>query len=217
MEAIIYSANIGGYDTFKEPVKVDRNARYILFTDQDYTSEVWEVIKVTDSRHRRTVARDIKINAHKWLPKHDVSIWVDHSFAPVITDASIFDIPNNAFMCYAHEKRNCIYLEVMELLRLGHITNIEADSIIDELVRNNYYVNNGLSSSGFMVRGNSEKFNRYWWKLLTKFCERDQATQHYAAKLTNTMVLRPPQGASVYDNPYITRKQQHLKSSIIQR
>jgi len=211
LEVIVYTANIGGYDTFKEPNRIIPNARYLMFTDQDYSSDVWEVVKVRDDRHQRTVARDIKINAHKWLPNHDISIWIDHSFAPNISKA--IELPNNTVMCYAHESRDCIYLEVMELLRLGHINNDKADRLLELFTDNNYPAKNGLSSSGFMVRGNTERFNKKWWALVNKYCERDQATQHLAAKLTNTIMLRPPQGISVYDNPYLKNRARHVRSN----
>ena len=210
MEVIVYSGNIGGYDTPKEQAVKIPNARYLLFTDNPVPVKGWEVIAVNDSRHQREIARDIKVNAHEWLPKHDLSIWVDHAFT--LNVASKLPVTHDV-TCYAHHARNCIYQELEVCRLIGHISTHDANRLLATLADLKYPKNNGLCSSGFMLRRNTKDFNMEWWSLMQEFSMRDQLTQHLAAWLTGTQIGYFQNG-NVYSNPYLSKKIGHKRSNI---
>ena len=118
MSIVIYSANINDYDIHLPLEYYDKKVRYILFTDNKYLkSKIWEInhIDFLDSKlDPRKKARFLKLNPHKVLPKHDISIWIDSCYRPKFIDVKkmLDEINfNESVMCYKHNERNCIYEE----------------------------------------------------------------------------------------------------------
>lgn len=83
---LIYTAIIGGYDILRDPVlsypdvNFDR-FRFICFTDQDLSSNYWEIRKVSPDYDCTSLARKIKWMPYIYAPDLDwsLSIWHDGS------------------------------------------------------------------------------------------------------------------------------------------
>jgi hypothetical protein len=222
MKIIIYSVNIGGYDMFKNPKNYDPNVRYILFTDNKYfKSDIWEVNHIDfidDSFDSRLKARYLKTNPHKVLPKHDISIWIDHCFDYKFKDVKemikTIGFTDKDLMLYKHEERNCIYDEGVKVSRLS----LEIPSVVDEQMlkyRNEGYPEKyGLFQSGFMFRKNNKlvnTFNDVWWNEIKNHSGRDQLSQVYSSwkvGLTITPILGH---GTVYSNIFLFPKVKHTK------
>lgn len=224
MKIIIYSANIGGYDSFWTPKNYDKNVRYILFTDNKYfKSSIWEVNHVDflnslnlDNRHK---SRYIKTNPHLILPEHDVSIWVDNCFNFKFTNANQMlkeiKFTNENIMLFKHDVRNCLYEEAKVVKK----NNLDNENIVNLQMQKysleGFKKNQGLYSTGFMVRKNNtevNKFNEVWWDEIKNFSGRDQLSQVYSSWKTNVKISPILNNGNVYNNNFLERKIKHLKS-----
>jgi hypothetical protein len=220
---IVYTANIGGYDYFNTPKIIDENVRYIMFTDNKIVkSDVWEINHIDfldDSITSRKKARYLKINPHKVLPNHDISIWIDHCFTPRFnnTDKLLKDMLfyklNSEIMIFKHSWRNCIYTEAVEVIN----QKLDDPSVVKSQMRKylseNFPPNLGLFETGFIVRNNNEKvnlFNETWWSEVSEGSGRDQLSNVYAAWKTKLPITRLERGESCYNNPFLEPKQKHI-------
>lgn len=221
MKTVIYSANIGGYDNFNKPVVYDENVRYILFTDNKYIkSDVWEICH-TDSLNTtfdsRKLARYIKVNPHIVLPKHDVSIWIDHCFTPRFKDTNelfknISFTKDKNIMIFPHSWRKCIYTESKEVLRQRLDSTEVVDSQMLRYRKEGFPENFGLFETGFMVRRNNDKvneFNTVWWNEINNGSGRDQLSNMYASWKTSLEVSPIKYGTSTYKNLFLLPKTKH--------
>ena len=226
METIIYSVNIGGYDEFKEPKKIDKSVRYILFTDNKYyKSKIWEVNHIDSFKHlgdNRKISRFIKINPHLILPNHTFNLWVDHCFHIEIDNFDDLIEKNNfskkQIMLYKHDFRDCIYDESQAVIKQKLDDESVVLSQIKKYKSENFPKKNGLYSTGFMLRNNNEivsTFNETWWNEVKTFSGRDQLSQVYSSWKTNLKIDSFILGKSVYSTPYLSPKIKHLKKFTI--
>jgi hypothetical protein len=174
----IYTAIIGPYDTLKEPAVVTPGWKYICFTDQDLTSNIWEIrkIKCYFQGSRRFSARSIKILFHKHVDTLD-SMWIDGSF---LINCNLDDWWNEHFQkemtCINHPIRNCIYAEAKACI------NLKRGDPVDILKQVNAYTNeipeaNGLIQSGILMRRMTPdviNLCEKWHEEVKIYSERDQ-------------------------------------------
>lgn len=220
MKNIIYSVNIGGYDYFNNPKNFDPNIRYILFTDNKYfKSDVWEVNHVDFLKgfSDRKKSRYIKLNPHKVLPNHDVSLWLDHNFTPNIINFENFlnkiNFKNFDIMLYKHRFRNCLTDEASKVVLMKKDSKEIVDQQIKFYLNDGFPKNYGLFETGFMVRNNNSKmqnYNSFWWDQVNKFSERDQLSQTYVSWKLKVPTGHIPVGKSAYENEFLYNLE-HLK------
>lgn len=220
---IIYSVNIGGYDFFNEPKIVDKNVRYILFTDNKYyRSNVWEVnhVDFLSGMNNRLKSRFIKLNPHKVLPNHDISLWVDGNLQLKINDFNTFlkkiNFSNNV-MLYKHRFRNCIYEEGKRVVELKKEFPDVVSRQMNKYINDGFPKNLGLYETGIMVRPNNNiinKFNEEWWNEVNTYSGRDQLSQMYVSWRNGVYVDPIKNGKSVYDNDF-TSPTDHSKEFLV--
>jgi hypothetical protein len=163
------------------------------------------------------MARYVKLNPHKLLPKHDISIWVDHCFTPKFNNSNLL-LKNLNFtnkcniMIFKHSWRNCIYEESEEVLR-QKLDKVEiVNSQMQKYRKEGFPPNLGLFETGFIVRRNNELVNRFndtWSNEVMSYSGRDQLSQMYSSWKTNLSIDRITYGKSCYDNPFLERKKSH--------
>lgn len=222
MKIIVFSANFGDYDNFYEPKIIDKNVRYILFTDNKYyNSKIWEISHsdfIDSSLSLRKKARFIKLNPHLILPEHDVSIWVDFCFKPKFDNAEklLNDISfgDKNIMCYKHSERICTYDEssIIKSRKLDDISVVENQ--MKKYKNEGFPEKCGLFETGFLVRKNNEetkKLNDFWWGEVIKHSGRDQLSQMYSSWKTGVKIESITTDKSVYKNRYLDPKIPHLK------
>ncbi len=195
---VVYTAIFGQYDGLLPQPKFT-NIDYICFTDQPFKSKTWKIEQIPPKYkdHTRN-SRMIKINPHLYLPKYDISVFIDGNFL-VKKDINklINDHLNDKLMLiFDHNQtevdaRDCIYKEYEALIELCQKFGIRRDdpaimtSQVDDYKRQNYPENNGLISSGILIRKHHHpeviKLMNVWWAELTKYSIRDQLSFNYAA------------------------------------
>jgi len=211
---IVYSANIGKYDKFREPTIVDPNIEYYLFTDDtSIKSNVWNIInykfedKTLDNKKK---SRVIKCNPHLILPEHDISIWIDANFLPLFDNAvklleSIKFLDKN-IMIYQHRDRKCLYQEAKVVKAMNYDIPEIIDNQMARYKEDGFPENYGLFESGFVIRKNNNavnEFNELWWDEIKNNSSRDQLSQMYASWKTNVTIDRIMVGTDVFTNQFI--------------
>ena len=171
---IVYSVLVGDYEALKEPETLDPAARYILFTDNPaLTSEKWEVVVLdTKGLSPRRASRLPKLLPHRYLPDHDISVYIDASLT--ITEADIAAMVRDALQdCdiagYAHFERDCVFDEIEECLALGKVDKARATAFRDRLSKEQFPRHWGLLENACLVRRNSpvmRQINELWFNRL---------------------------------------------------
>ena len=216
---IIYSAIIGDYDNIVTPKIIDKDVEYILFTDNlGYKSDVWKIINIKVTGGFKKTARYIKLNPHKVLPPHNISMWVDGALTPNFdnTENLLREIEfNNGVMRYKHETRNCIYNEsdvvVASKFDDPNVVALQMESYYNEGLPLDY----GLFETGFMIRKNNDNinsFNELWWKEVSNKSYRDQLSQMYVSWKTKIVIKPIKIGKSIRDNKFLQPIRKHKKN-----
>lgn len=185
---VVYTCNFGGYEAVHPPLSMDPRVEYILFTDDPrIKSDSWTVIMINhDLGDPRRASRLAKILPHKYLPEHDISIYLDSSMELVEID--IVEMAQSCMGCrdialYKHPKRNCIYDEINFVqTTLRRVKESELAPFIQKLKTDGYPSQNGLYENGFIFRRNVpaiRELNEMWWRLYSDGPERDQFSLCY--------------------------------------
>lgn len=182
----IYTAIIGPYDELKEPKVITPGWKYLCFTDQDLTSDVWEIIKVPvmDCGPIRT-ARYYKIMFHKHI-ENEFSIWIDASFTINCNlDEWWSKHFKGPFTCVQHPIRDCVYEEADVCIKNKRGIDEEIYRQATAYIKTGLPAHNGLIGSGILMRQRSnvfvELFCEDWYKELMQFSTRDQLSFAFIA------------------------------------
>jgi hypothetical protein len=179
----IYTAIFGNYDDLKEPEVITKGWRYICFTDQDFKSDVWDIVKVPvmECGPAKT-ARYYKIMFHKHI-ESEFSIWIDGTFV-INTDLDKwwqrFQAP---FTAVKHPFDNCIYVDAYACLASGRGEKSMLERQVALYKALKIPKNNGLIASGVLMRQKIKvvtKFCDTWWEHVRRWSNRDQVAYGYA-------------------------------------
>lgn len=222
---IVYSCNFGGYESIKEPIQVDPSVEYILFTDnENITSKNWKIILLNEKlADPRRTSRLAKILPHKYLPAHDISVYIDSSLElktdnirKMVTEC----MEGKDIALYHHYKRNCVYDEIEFVM--NSTDRVVADKnlcikAIEKYRRINYPKGNGLFENAFIIRRNTSeirKLSEIWWKEYIAGTERDQFTFMYALWVTGIKPNPIKHGKQFRINDYVNFHKHSYKSHI---
>lgn len=208
---VVYTAIFGGYDKLKDPEYIDRNIDYVCFTDDlEMKSDIWSVVyveKLPDTDPRRA-SKIYKILPHKYFSDYDVSIWIDGT-ATVRGNLREYIKKymkySNILFC-PHPWRNCIYQEAEFAIEKRPFEGVDLmKAQIEYYRKEGIPKNNGLISSGFIVRRHNESDVIYamedWWREICKFSTQCQISFQFIAWKNN---LRYDVASEwIYENKYI--------------
>jgi len=182
VKKVAYTAVIGSYDQPREPSVISDGWRYILYTDLDIKSDVWEVVKVGSGRTPREniyIARMIKILFHEFVDAR-LSLWVDANIQ-INCDLNEFSKKHTSeWVTMSHPRRKGIY---QESKACQHATEQKLIKAQMEQYRSEYYfADNGLISSGILLRKNRKNVREFcekWFGEIDKYSIRDQLSFNY--------------------------------------
>lgn len=214
---VVYSVLVGDYEAVKEPEALDPSARYILFTDNaSLKSDRWEVVPFdTLGLSPRRASRLPKLLPHRYLPEHDISIYLDSSLS--ITDPDVRKLAKDALQGldiagYAHFERDCIYDEIAECLKQGKADPGLSEAFRKRLEKEQFPQNWGLLENAFLIRRDTpemRRINELWCKEYLEGAERDQFSLMYVlwrAGIPHSTIGNAPQFRK---SPHL-RFQRHL-------
>ena len=215
---VIYSAIIGAYDDIIQPLVVDEDFDYILFSDciNEKKVGVWEVRPIDYTNPTQTkIARYVKTHPHVLLPEYECSLWIDASVV-IKSDYTykrtkeLYE-SNVQIASLKHPDRDCIYDEAVAVVMYGFETESMVLKWLDVLHKNHYPEHNGLCETRILYRLQSEPlslFNEQWWKCIDEYSRRDQLSFNYV--LLNTNLPCPDffrDGSPVRESEHISIKQ----------
>lgn len=224
MKIIVYTANINNYDVVELPkfTELNRDVEFILFTtDLSFKSKVWQVRYVNDYKliHKdsQRVARYFKLQPHKVLPPHDISIWFDCCLSLKISSYAKFAADNLLGRCldmvsYRHPKRTCLYDEGAACMSQNLDNGITIKRQMNFYKKQGLPLNFGLFDTGFLIRRNTSKmveFNDLWYKELKKGSKRDQLSHSYVLWQTGIKISSFTEGLKKGQSPYL-KKRKHI-------
>lgn len=186
MANIIYTAIFGRYEELKDPLVVTPGWRYICFTDQPFTSKVWEIIQHPICETPQLTARAIKILPHKYLPAYTKkSIWIDGSFTINCNLNEWWERRfTSPFSCIKHPIRNCVYEEAAACVKHNRGNAAQINNQIRKYRQLGVPARNGIISSGILMREHSKivfDFCEKWHQELINNSTRDQLAFAFVA------------------------------------
>lgn len=223
---VVYTAIFGAYDGLL-PQKKFKGVDYVCFTDQPFKSKIWEIRKREGPFEDPTRnSRQIKILPHRFLPDYEISVFMDGNFLLLKDPGELIrkKLSGVDMLIYDHQQttdtRNCLYQEYEAILKLAEKTGKVKDdpilmkSQIERYRREGYPENNGLISSGVLIRNHHandvKDAMELWWKELAAGSKRDQLSFNYAA-WKNDLKFGVMNG-DIRDNDYFKMIGKHRKN-----
>ena len=196
---VVYTAIVGNYDAINQPKLVDDRFDYVLFSN-DISQErvgVWHVRSIPYSNEDKTrIARWVKTHPEEVLDDYECSIWID---GRVVIKSELFyekmlALYNDGCLVASlnHPQRDCIYTEMVEVIRL----RLEKECVIlnygKKLVNEHYPLHNGLCETRVLYRRHTAidiiKFDCLWWNIIESYSRRDQLSFNYVLWKMNMVV-----------------------------
>ncbi len=185
MKKCIFTINFGNYDRLREPLFVSEGWDYIVFTNNDIKSDIWEVRKVDLDMTNSHRARHVYINSQKYLPEYDYSIMIGGQIE-IKSDLNKFVKENfdlsKDFNLLKHPCRTCIYDEAKLLIKEKIGKEHEITPQLDRYKKEGFPAKFGLSACGIIGRKHNKNVAKYesmWWDELYGGVCRDQLSFDY--------------------------------------
>jgi hypothetical protein len=225
MKTVVYTAIFGKKDSLHEPTFIPEGCDFICFTDQDFESQTWHIVKVTPPLADPTrSARKYKILPHVYLQAYDRSIWIDGNVLVEGDVAALADVAlsktNIALGDVSKSKTmpaSSLKEELGRLLAMEKAGKHQDDAALMEQQYKNYIADgypdtSGLAWTMIVMRNHlaadvSLAMER-WWQELEKWSKRDQMSFNYVAWKTGLQFSYLPFDPA--DNPYFKRLSHYL-------
>lgn len=180
----IYTVIFSSYEELKDPLIITKGWQYICFTDQGFTSDVWQIRKVETWPDKRMHSREYKINFDRYIDD-EFSIYIDGSFT-INCDLNkwwqrYFKAPATFVR---HPRRNCVFDEIDRCIKYERcsVDKLQAQR---EAYTGIVGKGKGVIQSGLMMRQRTPEviqFMREWWDELQRYSTRDQVSMAYVAR-----------------------------------
>ena len=185
---VIYTAITGGYDNILLQTYVNDGFDYVCFTDNpNLESGLYDIRPIPEELKKLSTVKQqrcLKINPHKYLSNYKISVWLDGNVELFGNPLELIDKQNYIYIP-KHPKRNCIYDEARECIRVKKDTS---ENIIPQITRykeEGFPTNYGLVQSNIIIRRHNNqkciKLMNCWWEELKNNSHRDQLSFNYAA------------------------------------
>lgn len=214
MNVIIYSANFGQYDSFKDSSFLEDVTSCYLTDHEIPENSNWEQVLVdTAGEDPKRLTGYYKTNSHI-LPPHDVSIWMDaslrlkRSLNPLIAE---FAQSEAQIMIPRHNCRTCTYTEAVACKELKKDTPALIDSQMERYSDEGLPPDFGMVGTMMIFRKNTPSvrlFNKFWHREIVKGSRRDQLSVMYTSWKTGIPIKQIDM--NIYKNSYF-KPHRHLK------
>lgn len=184
MRVTVFTAIFGNYERIRNPSKINKDVRYVLFTERERRNAgIWEVHTVPLVGSHAKTARHYKILASRYLQDADVTVW-HGGWLQLIKDpmAAVAYLKENDIAMEPHLDRRCIYQEAAACINLGKVNEENAKRQMKAYRQDGFPKNYGLTSAFLIVRRNTPRiaeFEELWWEQIEKFTIRDQLSLMY--------------------------------------
>jgi len=171
---VIYTANVGGYDSIKLPEKLEPRFDYVLFTDVPVRDTgIFQVKPITYFSDDPTrTARFVKTHPHMLLSDYDLAIWIDSSILILGDIYPLVDAFVKSKMgvgAIPHPSRKDIYEEAESCI-LREKDNANTIKAQVDHYKALGFMHDDLIESGLMMfdlkKDKVHKFLNTWWQKL---------------------------------------------------
>ena len=188
---VVYTCITGNYDNIIEPSFITEGFDYICFTDNSgLTSVNWKIIVINDFPEGLSNVkkqRYVKVNAHKFVSKYDLSIWVDGNIVIKNNlDFFLFHYCNDdskSIFIPRHPIRDCIYVEGITCEKCGKDTAEHINPQMKRYKEEGFPEKYGLVQTNIMIRKHNSpeciKLMEEWWHEIENGSHRDQLSFNY--------------------------------------
>ena len=181
----VYSCIVGKYDDVIEPIIVEDNVDYYMFTDLDVPKDsAWKKVDVTqmdeyNSFSAMDLNRKIKMLPFEYLQDYDYTIYVDGNMQIVsYLTPYIKCMKSRALGLHSHRRRDCVYDEIKAICLLNKANKKKLKKQKMDYSKKGFPKKYGLFENGIIVCDNSDIETRNllndWWKEYKKYGTRDQ-------------------------------------------
>lgn len=213
-EIIVYTAIIGNRDYLLIPNWRPDNVRYVCFTDREDLRDhgIWEIVKVEQELKDPVLdAKKYKMFPWKYLPEHDVSVWLDANFQ--VNNG--FDIPiremqGRDIYFFKHYERDCLYDEAKACIKYKKGVANRIRKQVTAYRKDGMPKHFGLPECNTILRKDSPELRELmemWYNEVLTHSNRDQISLPYCVWKTDHDVIM-----SNYDarNGFYTVAFQHI-------
>lgn len=208
---VVYTAIIGEIDDLLDPVVVNKDVRYVCFSDQPQKStRVWEVLPAPiDYSDTRRHSRIYKLLAHRYFPDAEYSIWIDGNIEMAIDPIVAMNqwLMDHDLAFYKHPDRDCIYDEAEACIQLGKDHPDLLRQQVHKYRCEGYPEHNGLVASTVILRRHTPSIallNERWWEEYIFHSRRDQLSFNYVAHILGIQYGQIP--GNIFCNEYFRYK-----------
>ena len=210
----IYTAIVGDYDEIRQPLVVDDDFDYYLFSDNIKPQRigVWEVRPIGyENLNQTKIARYVKTHPELFVKDYDASVWIDSSIL-IQTDfvyqrVRLLFKENVLVSSMAHPDWTCTYQEMLHIMYLGWETERVTLAWGHFLRKEAFPREMGTFETGILYRvhldSRVEAMDKRWWNCIDQYSRRDQFSFRYCLWKDNVGIQAfLPDGYSIKDNPY---------------
>ncbi len=225
---VIYTALFGDYDELKHPLTENTcNYDFVCFTNQkDIKSDIWQIRFVEEANYLPNIAnRKYKMLPHLFLKDYEESIYIDANVIPKGNIAKFREeyLKDWDVVLPSHFKRECLYDEALEVIRLGLAEKNLVLEQIKSYEMDGFPRNFGLTENNIIYRkhmkSNVIKLMEDWWKEYLRFPTRDQLSLMYIiwkkqleGKRINMRIIENLRGSKYF---YLTLHKKNKRNGII--
>lgn len=190
MKIAVYSCIVGRYDKVIEPVTLEENVDYVLFTDQEVSKDSsWQIVDVRQFEEYEKYSpvllnRCLKMFPYLYLKGYDYSIYIDGNIELVAKMTPMIEEMGDAVLgLHYHSARDCVYDEAVSVLHFKRA----AASVVKEQME--YYSEEvfpkhfGLFENSVLIRNHNtsdiRRLMETWWNEYLKYPTRDQLSLPY--------------------------------------
>ena len=222
-KVVVYTSIFGGYDKILEPLCVDENCEYYIFTDQNVPeTSIWKKVDASlipdycDTPAKKN--RYVKMFPHK-LFDCLYSIYIDGNLQLVGHPSQLIQKKLNecktGIGMHLAPRENCIYEEAKNVCHVGKISKSEKKQVLTLYKNSKMPRHFGMCECNVIVRNhnnvNMKQLMEKWWKYYLEGVKRDQLYFTYTVytsgfKFTDINTF----GASVNNNVHFFRTE-HAK------
>lgn len=185
----VFTCAIGATDVLRPPSVINRQCRYLAFSDRPSVPHPYRLIPVPTPAtlaETQLLARQIKIQANRpELGTSSVLLWHDASFRLDCDPATVVTTYLQAYdvLAFAHPHRHSIEEEAEVIAAFGYSPKETLDAQLQRYRADGFGGPGRLTTTGFCVRRMTDRvraFNALWWSEVERWSWRDQMSVDYA-------------------------------------
>lgn len=191
MKFAIYTVSTGKYDDIKEPIFIDKNIDYFVFTEQNIKSDsIWkkkEIPEKIKNLPSLDQARYIKTHPHEFFEEYDYSIFIDGNIRITCDIKPLLYTmvdEKKVIAIHKHQVRTCIYDEAKAIYAAGKATRKMLMAQTEKYKKDGFPTNFGLFETNIVIRKHNDleckKIMEDWWNEMSIWTKRDQLSFTYS-------------------------------------